>query len=459
VVIEEHEVTESADGLEVDLLVVGAGMAGMSAAGYAVQHGLSVGVVERAPRPGGSALLSGGFCWAPDDLDTANRQNPHGSPELTAVLVNDYARAVGWVESLGVDVSPEVVARVNTFPSHGRVIDILSFLRRMQSLLEDSGGWLVTGADVDDLIVEGGRVRGARVRDRDGSVTVRSRWTLLASGGFQNSTALRRDYLDVSHDDVIIRSNQYSEGRGLQLALSVGAALSPHMNSFYGHLMAAPLTQPVKASDYVRLAQLYSPRGVLFNRSGERFCDESLSYHHNGRAVARLDEGRALLVGDDTVLAVDRSGYGGATELVDRIADARDAGARVAVAATFSELSKHVMTWGYSEIGPALERFNADMAGSGGDGSPPRKNARRPLNMPPYFAVEVQPAITFTMGGPLIDARARVLNANREPIDGLLAAGADAGGLYHEAYLGGISMGLTFGRRAAATAAGLDAVT
>jgi hypothetical protein len=288
---------------------------------------------------------------------------------------------------------------------------------------------------------------------------VRSRWTLLASGGFQNSTALRRDYLDVSHDDVIIRSNQYSEGRGLQLALSVGAALSPHMNSFYGHLMAAPLTQPVKASDYVRLAQLYSPRGVLFNRSGERFCDESLSYHHNGRAVARLDEGRALLVGDDTVLAVDRSGYGGATELVDRIADARDAGARVAVAATFSELSKHVMTWGYSEIGPALERFNADMAGPGGDGSPPRKNARRPLNMPPYFAVEVQPAITFTMGGPLIDARARVLNANREPIDGLLAAGADAGGLYHEAYLGGISMGLTFGRRAAATAAGLDAVT
>jgi succinate dehydrogenase/fumarate reductase flavoprotein subunit len=453
----EHEGNESADDLEVDLLVIGAGMAGMSAAGYAAQQGLSVGVVERAPRPGGSALLSGGFCWAPDDLDTARKQNPDGSPELTAVLVNDYARAIDWVESLGVDVSPRVVARVNTFPSHGRTIDILSFLRRMQSFLEEGGGWLVTGADVDELIVEGGRVHGARVRDRDGSVTVRSRWTLLASGGFQNSTALRRDYLDVSADDIIIRSNHYSEGRGIQLALSVGAALSPHMNSFYGHLMPAPLAQPVKPSDYVRLAQLYSPRGVLINRGGERFCDESLSYHHNGRAVARLDESRALLVGDDAVLSVDRSGYGGATEVVDRVTEARDAGAHVAVAGTFGELSKQVMTWGYFDIGPAMERFNSDMTGSG-SGSPPRKNARRPLDTPPYFAVEVQPAITYTMGGPLIDERARVLNAGREPIDGLLAAGADAGGLYHEAYLGGISMGLTFGRRAAATAAGLDEV-
>ena len=65
------------------------------------------------------------------------------------------------------------------------------------------------------------------------------------------------------------------------------------------------------------------------------------------------------------------------------------------------------------------------------------------------------PAITFTFGGIRIDSRARVLDERGAPIPGLLAAGADAGGVYHRAYAGGLAAALAFGLQAARTA--LDA--
>ena len=66
--------------------------------------------------------------------------------------------------------------------------------------------------------------------------------------------------------------------------------------------------------------------------------------------------------------------------------------------------------------------------------------------------IEVIPAITFTFTGLRIDECARVLGADGEPIRGLLAAGADAGGVFHRAYAGGLAAALVFGLQAAATA-------
>ena len=66
--------------------------------------------------------------------------------------------------------------------------------------------------------------------------------------------------------------------------------------------------------------------------------------------------------------------------------------------------------------------------------------------------VETVPAITFTFGGVLIDDRARALDERGAPIPGLLAAGADAGGLYVRAYAGGLAAATVFGLRAAETA-------
>jgi succinate dehydrogenase/fumarate reductase flavoprotein subunit len=72
--------------------------------------------------------------------------------------------------------------------------------------------------------------------------------------------------------------------------------------------------------------------------------------------------------------------------------------------------------------------------------------------------IETVPAISFTFGGLAIDDRGRALDERGRPIPGLLAAGADAAGVFDKAYAGGLAAALVFGLRAAQTALEAEAV-
>ena len=98
------------------------------------------------------------------------------------------------------------------------------------------------------------------------------------------------------------------------------------------------------------------------------------------------------------------------------------------------------------------------MATGSYDAAPPRRNHLRPFTQPPFFAMEVQPAITFTFGGVRIDDHARVLREDGGAVPGLLAAGADAGGMYRSRYGGGLAMSCAFAMKAVEVALG-DRVT
>jgi succinate dehydrogenase/fumarate reductase flavoprotein subunit len=119
--------------------------------------------------------------------------------------------------------------------------------------------------------------------------------------------------------------------------------------------------------------------------------------------------------------------------------------------------------WGYpgATIRDRVAEFNAAVRADA-ETAPGRLLDRQPLDEPPFYVVEAAPAITFTFGGLLIDAEARVRSADTQgagPVPGLLAAGADAGGLYRRAYAGGLAPALVFGLAAARTAlAGAPAV-
>ena len=99
----------------------------------------------------------------------------------------------------------------------------------------------------------------------------------------------------------------------------------------------------------------------------------------------------------------------------------------------------------------ALLEFNRQCAEGRPD--PPRQFDAVPIDRPPFYVIEAVPAITFTFGGLVIDDDAHVLDGGGRPIPGLLAAGADAGGVYTRAYAGGLAAALVFGLRAARTAA------
>ena len=127
-------------------------------------------------------------------------------------------------------------------------------------------------------------------------------------------------------------------------------------------------------------------------------------------------------------------------------------GARCAVANDFDEFLYIPEEWGYdgAAVRQALIDFNRQCAEGAPD--PTRRFDAVAIDRPPFYVIETVPAITFTFGGLLIDEDARVLDGDGQPIPGLLAAGADAGGLYVRAYAGGLAAALVFGLRAARTA-------
>ncbi|MGE3448412.1 MAG: FAD-dependent oxidoreductase [Microbacteriaceae bacterium] len=440
---------------DADLLVIGAGMAGLSAGAFAASRGCRVVVVEKADEIGGSAALTGGGLLRPASAEALIAVNPSGDPLFAHALAKDYDAAVEWIGSLGVTLTepdPTISATMG-YPTVLRGHDVLTYLARCKAAVLDNDGLIVTGCAVERLVIDDGRVRGAVVVDRDGPTVVRAAWTLLATGGFQNDAELRSRHLGPNARDMLVRSNRVSDGAGLRLGSSAGGATSARMDRFYGHTVPWPLDHEFTPADYVRLTQHFlSTHCILLDHDGRRFVDESLGYYRNSQMVLARPRGRAVLVGDQRVRALDASGGAAEATLgyerVDRPSEARRSGAHVAEAESLDELERLVAPWGYANVAAAVQAYNDGLA-PGGVLDPPRERNRDPIVTAPYFAIEIQSAITNTWGGLRVDDRARVLDRSGEPIGGLLAAGADVGGMYHEAYCGGLGMACVLGLRAA----------
>lgn len=147
---------------------------------------------------------------------------------------------------------------------------------------------------------------------------------------------------------------------------------------------------------------------------------------------------------------------------LDRLAKARLHGCRVAESETVEGLLKILAEWGVdtTETRRTIDNYHRNVAlgdGSaaldypvGSAGSPPASLLQ---GKGPYFAMEVQPSITFTYGGIAINKEGHALTADRAPIPGLLVAGVDGGGFSNLGYAGGLALAFVTGYWAACEAA------
>jgi succinate dehydrogenase/fumarate reductase flavoprotein subunit len=227
--------------------------------------------------------------------------------------------------------------------------------------------------------------------------------TILATGGFQGDAALVAQHIRPARV-LRLRANRWSSGDGLRTAQARGAALSAGMDEFYGRNMPDSEFAEV---DFVPQAQLYGRYARVFNDDGEEFFPGEVSWSENDlvQATARQPNARAWYVLDDEAL-------------LQRVRD-RSVADMVAAAPTRTD--------------PSLLPF--------------------PVPAGARAAVRVSPGITHTIGGVRIDQRARVLDEAGRPVDGLFAAGADAGGISTGGYVSGLAAALVFGRLAAESAA------
>ena len=435
---------------DVDLLVIGGGMAGLTAAAAAARSGLSVVLVEVGADVGGSGRYAG-YIWTAPTREVMAEQNPGGDPALRETVVDRFADAVAWIGSTGVETGPP--QRILPF-GVGHKFDTNLYLDTCRKLIEQAGGEVWVRTTTSDLLQAGGVVVGARVTTRDGrSEDVRARCTLLATGGFQGSVELREELVGPGAGGLPIRSNPHSRGAGLDLARSVGAAIGFERAGFYGHLVPSgvPFAGP---GDFVDLSLYFSEHALLFNLRGERFADETLGDHLSTIALSEQPEGRGLLVADSRVhRSWNTAAYVEGAEALDKFALATRRGGRTGVAETLEEFDVLPEEWGYDgpAIRQAIEQFNAS-AEAGQEPSPGRKLDGAPLDEPPYYVIETVPAITFPFCGIRIDSHARALDEAGAVIPGLLAAGSDTGGLWNRAYAGGVAAAVVLGLTAAETA-------
>ncbi|PZU62068.1 MAG: FAD-binding dehydrogenase [Brevundimonas sp.] len=436
--------------IECDLLVVGGGMAGMSAAAWAAERGAVVIVVEKAAATGGSAVLSGGVLWTASSAEKMRRYGA-GDPALGQVVFDTYPDAVAWLRRCGVGMS----LRMDVLHGQGYQIDIHGWIQHCQSLVEQHGGSVILETETLELIRDGtGAVTGARTRHEDGDVTVHAKATVLATGGFQASSELRARYIHPNARDMLLRSNPVSDGAGLRLGAEAGGEVAGTNRGFYGHLVSEPNRWDDERL-FVALSQYHSEHALLLNEAGERFCDETLGDHTNTYETLVQSGSRALCVWDARV----HEAYATVPVVsigvpLDKMQTAIENGGKGVVAETVEAIGEFAQRQGFDgpAVQAAIETFNRTLREGWETLSPPRTEDWRPIDKAPFYALVVHPAITFTFGGLTIDAGGHVLTPQGARVPGLFAAGADAGGAYGHGYAGGLALAMTFGITAARSA-------
>jgi fumarate reductase flavoprotein subunit len=251
-----------------DLVIAGAGMAGLVAAAQARSRGATVAVFERLDRPGGSMLLSSGVIWRYRDFDRFRRECPRGDPSLQRLVFERLDEDLEWLRRLGAPVVAE-----------GTGNPLTSGIRFDPPGLADA---LVRAAD--DAI----RL-GKPLRELPGSAPA-----VLATGGFSASRELVREHVTDQADHLLVRAAPGSLGDGLRLGLAAGGGPSAGLDEIYGRNMPAPPAR-VRERDFVDLAQLYARHATVTNEGGEVYVASSWSEIDVVQWTARQPGARAWL--------------------------------------------------------------------------------------------------------------------------------------------------------------------
>ena len=391
------------------VVVAGGGLAGLVAALWVVELGAQVTLLEKGDRIGGSFIYSNGYIWSYKDLQTFRREAPGGDITLQKLILEQLQDGLDWLEDLG--VSP---------------------------LTRETGNLLTFGARFDP------KRTVAALEDR-----------ITASGGFAGNPELVGRYIIRGPGRMRLRAHPWSTGDGFLAALEAGALESAGLDEFYGRNLPAPPAD-FSPEEFVEVSQLYGRYAVAINRNGERYADEAADWSETAlvRATARQPGLRAWYILD----AVGLRGRVRSRTVEDMVATARRVGGTVLKAESLGELMKRLAERGVprANVLRTLNEYNTAVAGGRGDKlSPPRSDPATPLQVPPFVAVEVAPAITHTIGGLAVDGGCRVLRrTDGLPLAGLYAAGVEVGGVSVGGYTSGLASALIFGRVAAVSAVG-----
>jgi fumarate reductase flavoprotein subunit len=428
------------------VVIVGGGLAGLTAALRAADLGAQPTLLEKGERPGGSFVYSSGYVWSYRDMPTFRREAPDGDAALQRLILERLESGIKWLE--GTAGAP--LARETGNPlTFGARFDPERTVSALVESIEASGGKILVNTAFETLLDDTAR-RVTGVLSSSGEAYAADA-VILASGGFGANQELVGRYIIGGPGRMRVRAHPRSTGDGFLAALRKGALASAGLDEFYGRNLPAPPAD-FPPERFVEVSQLYGRYAVAINARGERYADEGADWSETAltRATAHQPGLYAWYV-------LDAAGLEGrvrertAKEMVEA---ARSTGGTVLEAASLGELADKLDERGVPRdaLLRTLEEYNAAVT-TGEELSPPRSGRTEPLHLPPFVAVKVAPSITHTVGGLAVDAGCRVLRStDRRQIPGLYAAGVEVGGVSAGGYTSGLASALVFGRAAAESA-------
>ena len=424
-----------------DMVIVGAGGAGLSAAVAAAEtnNGLKIVVLEKEAIIGGNTNSStGGINAAETDIqkelgiedskqlfydDIMSGGKYENIPSLVENLVEHAPVTISWLTGLGVDLTDvglmggSSVKRTHR-PKGGTAIGphLMKVLKEATSNknIEIRTSNKVTGL----LTAVDGSVTGVKVENANGTAyTLAAKAVIIATGGFGANLDMVTS-LQPSLKGFATLNHPGATGDAFGWVTAIGGATIQMAN--------IQIHPTAEATNHILITEAVRGNGaILVNHESKRFCNEMDTRDVVSAAILAQTQGEAILIFDQGVRKSLAS--------IETYANQH----LLKEGATVAELAQAIGVPA-ADLETTLNRYNAyQKEGVDKDFGRSATGMTASLVTAPYYAVRVTPAIHHTMGGLSVNTDTQVLRADGTPIPGLYAAGEVTGGLHGANRLGG----------------------
>lgn len=449
------EVVAVAQDTSCDIVVIGAGGAGLSAATEAAGKGKSVIVLEKMGIVGGNTNYATGGLNASETsvqaglgiadtneayiADTMKGGGNINDEELVRTMVEKSAETVDWLIEIGADLTDvgKMAGSSNnrTHRPQGGAAVGAHLSKVLDNAARAAGADIRLNSTVTSILNEGGKAVGVVVSGPNGNYSISAKAVIVATGGFGANPELVES-LNTNLAGFGTTNHAGATGDAFDLVKPFDAAVVD-----MAQIQTHPTVVPVKN---LMITEAVRGNGaIMVNREGKRFGSEMATRDVMSAAV--LDQ-----TGDTAYLLFDQ----GIRESLKAIEGYAKQGL-LTEGATVAELAEK-LSMPADVLEATVNTYNEYQA-AGNDAEFGRKGSEmpRPIATGPFYAVEVGPAIHHTMGGLKINTNAEVLNNAGAVIPGLYAAGEVTGGIHGNNRLGGNAVAdiTVFGKIAGANAA------
>ncbi|MGG3841258.1 flavocytochrome c [Paenibacillus thiaminolyticus] len=433
-----------------DIIIVGAGGAGMSAALEAKEKGMNPVIFEKMPIAGGNTMKSSSGMNASqtkfqkeqgiednNDLfyeETLKGGHGTNDKEMLRFFVDNSASAIEWLDSIGIRLNNITITggmneKRTHRPEDGSAVGQY-LVNGLVKNVQEKEIPLFVNANVTEITEKDGKVNGVKVLfNNNDEKTIAADAVVVTTGGY----GANMDMIGEVRSDLkgLVTTNQEgSTGDGIKMIEKLGG-VTVDMDQIQVH----PTVQQEKS--YLIGEAVRGEGAILVSSEGKRFTNELDTRDNVTAAINKLPEKSAYLVFDSGVKSrakaieqYDKMGFVIKGDSIEALAQ------EIGVPA--DELTATLNTWNNAVKNKEDAEFGRTTA------------MDNDLSGAPYYAIKIAPGIHYTMGGVKINTNTEVLNKDGQPIPGLFAAGELTGGLHGQNRIGGNSVAeiIIFGRQA-----------